>query len=147
MESPAQNDPAAKPQRAHILVVDDEPSHRDSLRRIFERAGFGVTTADDGQHALRLVRELPISLVLTDLVMPRMDGQTLLRAVKTVRPHVDVVLMTAYGTVENAVSAMREGAYDFITKPVRRNEVLACVELPEILYKRFAYPAAQVPGE
>ena len=113
---------------AKILVVDDEPSHRDSLRRIFERAGHEVVASDDGERALDVLRETPVNVVLTDLVMPRMDGQALLRAAKTIQPECDVVLMTAYGTVENAVSAMREGAYDFITKPTKRGEVLACID-------------------
>ena len=116
------------PLMARILVVDDEPSHRDSLRRIFERAGHEVLTADDGEKALDVLRSQTLNVVLTDLVMPRMDGQALLRAAKTVQPEVDVVLMTAYGTVENAVAAMREGAYDFITKPTKRGEVLACID-------------------
>src|SRR5689334_22264292 len=118
---------------ARILVVDDEPSHRDSLRRIFERAGHEVVTADDGERALELLRSEAhapttagrVDVILTDLVMPRMDGQALLKAAKTVQPDIDVVVMTAYGTVENAVAAMREGAYDFITKPTKRGEVLA----------------------
>src|SRR3954468_23978676 len=113
---------------ARILVVDDEPSHRDSLRRIFERAGHEVLVSDDGERALDVLREQSVNIVLTDLVMPRMDGQALLRAAKTVQPEADVVLMTAYGTVENAVAAMREGAYDFITKPTKRGEVLACID-------------------
>ncbi len=113
---------------ARILVVDDEPSHRDSLRRIFERAGHEVVVADDGERALDVLRTEPVNVVLTDLVMPRMDGQALLRAARTVQPEADVVLMTAYGTVENAVAAMREGAYDFITKPTKRGEVLACID-------------------
>ncbi|MCC7075370.1 MAG: sigma-54-dependent Fis family transcriptional regulator [Deltaproteobacteria bacterium] len=112
---------------ARILVVDDEPSHRDSLRRIFERAGHEVLVADDGEHALELLRREPVHVVLSDLVMPRMDGQALLKAAKTVQPELDVVMMTAYGTVENAVAAMREGAYDFITKPTKRGEVLAVI--------------------
>jgi two-component system, NtrC family, response regulator HydG len=113
---------------ARILVVDDEPSHRDSLRRIFERAGMEVLVADDGERALETLRTERVDVVLTDLVMPRMDGQAVLRATKTLQPEADVVLMTAYGTVENAVLAMREGAYDFLTKPTKRGEVLACIE-------------------
>lgn len=114
--------------RARLLVVDDEPAHRESLRRIFERAGYEVLTAEDGESALRLLQKEPVNVVLTDLVMPRMDGQALLKAAKAAQPEAEVVLMTAYGTVENAVAAMREGAYDFITKPVRRGEVLATLE-------------------
>jgi len=110
-----------------ILVVDDEPAHRDSLRRIFERAGHHVLVAEDGEQALKTLRTERVHVVLTDLVMPRMDGMTLLKATQTVQPESDVVVMTAYGTVENAVEAMRAGAYDFITKPVKRAEVLACV--------------------
>ena len=113
---------------ARILVVDDEPAHRDSLRRIFERAGHEVLAADDGERALETLRSQPVNVVLTDLVMPRMDGLALLKATRTVQPDADVVLMTAYGTVENAVLAMREGAYDFITKPTKRGEVLACID-------------------
>jgi two-component system response regulator HydG len=113
---------------ARILVVDDEPSHRDSLRRIFERAGHDVIVANDGERALDTLRSEVVNVVLTDLVMPRMDGLALLKAARTVQPEADVVLMTAYGTVENAVSAMREGAHDFISKPTKRGEVLACVD-------------------
>ncbi|MCP4499405.1 MAG: sigma-54-dependent Fis family transcriptional regulator [Deltaproteobacteria bacterium] len=112
---------------SHILVVDDEPAHRDSLRRIFERAGLQVSVAEEGEQALQILRTERIHVVLTDLVMPRMDGMTLLKAVSTVQPATDIIMMTAYGTVENAVEAMRNGAYDFITKPVKRGEVLACV--------------------
>lgn len=114
--------------QAKILIVDDEASHRESLRRIFERAGHEVLLAEDGANALRLLQENPVHVVLTDLVMPRMDGHALLKGARAVQPECDVVLMTAYGTVENAVAAMREGAYDFITKPVKRTEVLACIE-------------------
>jgi two-component system, NtrC family, response regulator HydG len=113
---------------ARLLVVDDEPEHRDSLRRIFQRAGYEVLVADDGAAALEILRREAVSVVLTDLVMPRLDGHALLSAARAVQPEADVILMTAYGTVEHAVAAMREGAYDFITKPVRRGEVLAAVE-------------------
>lgn len=89
---------------------------------------MSVVVADDGERALEVLRTENVNVVLTDLVMPRMDGQALLRAAKTIQPDADVVLMTAYGTVENAVAAMREGAYDFLTKPTRRGEVLACIE-------------------
>jgi two-component system response regulator HydG len=114
--------------KTRILVVDDEASHRDSLRRIFERAGHVVSVAENGEEAIKLLREQPVDLVLTDLVMPRMDGIALLKGARTIQPDVDVVVMTAYGTVEHAVSAMREGAFHFITKPIKRGEVLACVD-------------------
>ena len=119
---------------ARILVVDDEPAHRDSLRRIFERAGHEVLVADDGQAALAVLRNETVAVLLTDLVMPRMDGLALLKAARALSPEIDVIMMTAYGTVENAVAAMREGAYDFIVKPTKRAEVLAC--LARILEKQ-----------
>jgi len=112
---------------ARILVVDDEAAHRDSLRRIFERAGYAVFVAKDGEDALAQLAGRAIDIILTDLVMPGVDGRALLAATQKVRPDVDVVLMTAYGNVENAVAAMREGAKDFLTKPARRGELLACV--------------------
>jgi two-component system response regulator HydG len=113
---------------ARILVVDDEPAHRESLRRIFERAGHQVTLASDGEEAIRLLQITAVDVVLTDLVMPRVDGRMVLQAALAARPGLDVVLMTAYGNVENAVAAMREGAKDFLTKPARRGELLACVD-------------------
>ena len=113
---------------ARLLVVDDEPAHRDSLRRIFERAGHEVTLARDGDEALALLQSVPVDVVLTDLVMPRTDGMAVLAATKQLRPQADVVLMTAYGNVENAVLAMRKGAADFLAKPTRRGELLACID-------------------
>ena len=113
---------------ARLLVVDDEPAHRDSLRRIFERAGHEVTLARDGDEALALLQTVPVDVVLTDLVMPRTDGMAVLAATKQLRPQADVVLMTAYGNVENAVLAMRKGAADFLAKPTRRGELLACID-------------------
>ncbi len=113
---------------ARILVVDDEAAHRDSLRRIFERAGHEVTVARDGDEAVVLMEQVPVDVVLTDLVMPRTDGRAVLAAARRLRPTADVVLMTAYGNVENAVAAMRDGAKDFLTKPTRRGELLACIQ-------------------
>jgi two-component system response regulator HydG len=113
---------------ARLLVVDDEPAHRDSLRRIFERAGHEVTLARDGDEALALLERTAVDVVLTDLVMPKTDGMAVLAATKQLRPHADVVLMTAYGNVENAVAAMRKGAADFLSKPTRRGELLACID-------------------
>ncbi len=110
-----------------ILIVDDERSNLDSLRKIFEREGWRVLTAASGPEALELLRREPVSVVVTDLMMPGMSGEALLRAARTVAPDVEVVLVTAYGTVEAAVSAMKEGAYDFITKPVKRHAVVKSV--------------------
>src|SRR5438045_9503831 len=109
------------------LLVDEEPANRDSLERIFAREGYRTQRAETGAAALALLRDRPADVVLTDLMMPGMSGQELLRAVKAVAPDAEVVLMTAYGTVEAAVAAMKDGAYDFLTKPLKRHAVLKSV--------------------
>ncbi len=110
-----------------VLVVDDDRSNLESVERIFAKEGYRVRTASDGAAALEIIRNDPPSVVVTDLAMPGLDGVALLKAIKTVAPQVEVVLMTAYGTVEGAVAAMKEGAYDFITKPLKRHSVLRSV--------------------
>jgi two-component system response regulator HydG len=110
-----------------VLIVDDEASNLESLGKIFEREGWRVALASSGAAALDALRRERASVVVTDLMMPGMSGEELLRAVKTLAPETEVVLMTAYGTVETAVSAMKEGAYDFITKPVKRHAIVKSV--------------------
>src|SRR5512138_1111580 len=102
----------------HILVVDDEAGILESLSRIFEREGYRVTATDSGEQALDLVRKDKVDVVLADIMMPKMSGIELLRALKALTPAVEIIMMTAFGTVENAVECMREGAYDFISKPL-----------------------------
>jgi two-component system response regulator HydG len=110
-----------------ILIVDDEPGILDSLTKIFKREGLDVLAASDGATGLELLRKHRVSVLLTDLMMPRTTGMDLLKACKTVAPETEVVLMTAYGTVETAVTAMKEGAYDFVTKPLKRAHVVRIV--------------------
>jgi len=110
-----------------ILIVDDERSNLDSLQKIFAREGWKVATAESGPQALEVLRRERVSVVVTDLMMPGMSGEELLRAARAVSPETEVVLMTAYGTVETAVAAMKEGAYDFITKPVKRHAIVKSV--------------------
>ncbi len=110
-----------------ILVVDDERPNLESLRRIFAREGWRVALAQSGAEALEVLRRERVSVAVTDLMMPGMSGEDLLRAARTVSPQTEVILVTAYGTVEAAVSAMKEGAYDFITKPVKRHAVVKSV--------------------
>ena len=86
-----------------------------------------MLVANDAKHALEQVRNHRVHVVLTDLMMPGTTGLELLRAIKQVQPEVEVVLMTAYGTVETAVSAMREGAYDFVEKPLKRMTIVKSV--------------------
>src|ERR1700722_9775171 len=110
-----------------VLVVDDERSNVESLEKIFVREGMRVLTAFDAKHALEVVRSHRVHVLLTDLMMPGTTGLELLRAVKQLAPDVEVVLMTAYGSVEAAVSAMREGAYDFVEKPLKRMNIVKSV--------------------
>lgn len=111
-----------------ILIVDDEPSNVSSLSRVFEREGFHVLSAVNGKEGLDLLRSQRIHVVLTDLMMPGVSGIDLLKNAKTVAPEADIILMTAYGTVETAVEAMKEGAYDFVTKPLKRVHVVRSVK-------------------
>jgi len=110
-----------------LLVADDDPGLRESLNRTLTRAGYSVILASDGRAALEQLQSGPVDLVLTDLRMPGLTGLEVLRAVKTLVPDVDVILLTAFGTVEEAVSAMKDGAYDFITKPFRGEQLLKLV--------------------
>jgi DNA-binding NtrC family response regulator len=109
-----------------ILLVEDD----ESLRRVMEfqlaEKGYGVRAAGDGEQALRLFREVTPDLVVTDMTLPRVSGLELLRAVKRESPRVPVIVITAFGTIETAVQAMRDGAFHYVTKPIS-NEELALV--------------------
>ena len=119
--------PPTQPGAPTVLVVDDEPPIVDSLQKIFERESLRVLTAGSGGEALEILRREPVSVLLTDLMMPGMSGMDLLRASKSIAPETETVLMTAYGTVENAVEAMKQGAYDFVTKPIKRAHLVRVV--------------------
>jgi len=110
-----------------VLVVDDEQGILDSLSKIFARERIKVLTARDGEQGLEILRRQRVGVLLTDLMMPKVSGLDLLKAAKTIAPETEVILMTAYGTVETAVQAMKEGAYDFVTKPLKRAHVVRSV--------------------
>src|SRR5678816_2359548 len=112
--------PRIAPNATTLLIVDDEPSNLASLEKIFLREGLRVLTAEGAKAALEVARTHRVHVVLTDLMMPGTSGVELLRALKQVSPDTEVVVMTAYGTVETAVQAMRDGAYDFVEKPLKR---------------------------
>jgi DNA-binding NtrC family response regulator len=100
-----------------VLVIEDEPLLRISVRDALQMEGWTVDVAEDGAQGVVLFERFLHEFVLTDLVMPRMDGMEVLRRVKAIQPATTVVIITAHGTVEKAVEAMREGAVDFIAKP------------------------------
>ena len=112
----------------HILIVDDDVQGLASTKKILEHAGFTVTTADDGQTAIERVRKDDFDLVISDVRMPRMTGLEFLSALRHSGKTIPVVLMTAYGRVEDAVFAMKLGAVDFLTKPFKRAALLEAVE-------------------
>ncbi len=113
---------------ANILIVEDDTAMRESCAKLFRLQGYGVTEAPSGAEALNQVRQRgDIDIVLTDLKMPKIDGLTLLKEIKQLDPDIEVVLMTGYGSVKNAVEAMKHGAADYITKPFDTNELLATV--------------------
>ena len=115
------------PEHKQILVVDDEPNLRKVLSAQLERDGYDVHTAEDGQEGLELLAENHIDLVITDLRMPRVDGMEFLRRALKLDDSLPVVMLTAHGTVDNAVEALKTGAFDYITKPFDQNEVRAVV--------------------
>ena len=113
---------------ATLLIADDDPGLRESLERTLTREGYRVVLASDGRAALERVQAGGVDLIVTDLRMPGLTGLELLRAAKAIMPDVDVILLTAFGTVEEAVKAMKDGAYDFLTKPFRREQLIKLID-------------------
>jgi two-component system response regulator AtoC len=116
------------PEREQILVVDDEPNLRRVLSAQLARDGYDVHTAEDGEQALAILGEHHVDLVITDLRMPKVDGMELLRRALAMDPELPVVMITAHGTVDNAVEALKTGAFDYITKPFDQSEVRVIVK-------------------
>ena len=110
-----------------ILVVDDKQMMRDSVGKTLQRAGYTIVTAPDGAAALRMVGKHRPAVVVTDLKMPEMDGLELLAALRQTDDQLPVVLMTAFGSVDNAVDAMKQGAFDFVQKPFEGDELVLTV--------------------
>ncbi len=114
--------------KPRLLIVDDEPGMREMLSHELGREGYEVVTAPGGAEALALAGAQKFDLVISDVMMPKMDGLALLEALKVLAPETEVILSTGYGTVETAVRAMKMGAYDFVQKPVNLDELLALVQ-------------------
>ena len=107
-----------------LLLVEDEQVLRESMAELLAEEGYEVLQAPDGQAAHDLVLQRPVDLVLTDARMPKMDGLVLLGHLRRIIPQTPVIMMTAYGTVESAVAAMRQGAFDYLLKPVQFEDAL-----------------------
>jgi two-component system, NtrC family, response regulator AtoC len=115
-------------QNAHILVADDEKNGRRMLEIILNKLGFQVSTAVNGVEALEIIRRTSVDLLITDLMMPQMDGLALLSALRQEGNDMPVIVVTAYGTIENAVAAMKQGAFDFIVRPLDIEQVQMVVK-------------------
>ena len=115
-------------QKLNILIVEDGKSQREMLRDFLIGEEHHVSEAENGEQALGLVQENYYDLVLVDYKMPRMDGMAVLEALKGLNPDIDAIMMTAYGTIETAVRAMKAGALDYITKPIELEELLILID-------------------
>ena len=111
-----------------ILIVDDKEMMRDSVATTLTRKGYAVISAATAPAALEKLAQRSVDAVITDLQMPEMSGLELLEAIRRLDEQLPVVMMTAYGTVETAVQAMKQGAYDYITKPFSGDELLVAVQ-------------------
>ena len=121
-------DEAKTPKKARILVVDDELSIVEVLKALLRREGYDVKTASDGTEALGLLKNEKFDLMISDIRMRPMDGISLLQQVRQIQEHLAVIMMTAYATVETAVEAMKSGAFDYICKPFKIDELLLTVQ-------------------
>jgi DNA-binding NtrC family response regulator len=114
--------------KRRILVVDDDESLRRVVQFQLEQRGYEVRTASGGAQALHVMHQSPQDLVITDLQMPGLSGLELLNKIRAESPEISVIMVTAFGTVETAVDAMKAGAYDYITKPVNPEELILTIE-------------------
>ena len=114
--------------KSHILVIDDEKNYLLVLQTLLEDEGYTVTAISDPETALAFLAESEVDVVVTDMKMPKVSGREVLQHVKKSWPYIPVLIMTAFGSIESAVEAMKYGAFDYITKPFDPVEVLARVK-------------------
>ncbi|MBA7483219.1 Regulatory protein AtoC [subsurface metagenome] len=115
-------------EKKNILIVDDEENMCRILSELLTRAGYSIYDTGNAKEALKIFKNNEISLVITDLIMPGINGLQLLSMVKEIDPALPVILITAYGTVDTAVEAMKQGAYDYILKPFDNEEILFVIK-------------------
>jgi len=113
--------------KAKILAIDDDKIILDSFRKILVTNGYNIDTVETGKEALGLIKKYDYDFVFTDLKMPEMDGLQVTKAVKHVRPDIDVIVITGYATIETAVETMKHGAMDYVQKPFTEDELIAFV--------------------
>lgn len=113
--------------KAHILVIDDEKNYLLVLQTLLEDEGYTVTAISDPETALAFLNESEVDVVVTDMKMPKVTGEDVLKSVKKEWPHIPVLIMTAFGSIESAVDVMKYGAFDYITKPFANDELLLSI--------------------
>ena len=123
---------------SRILIVDDEPRILLLMKGLLKTNGYEVETAKDGAAALEIVKAGGVDIVVTDLRMQPMDGMALFREVHAASPDVPVILLTAYASVETAIDAMKSGIFDYLTKPFKVEDMLACLKRAEEKIRRSA---------
>jgi CheY-like chemotaxis protein len=137
-----------KDPKARILAVDDEAIVLDSFRKILVVAGYSIDTVEKGQEALGLILKRDYDFVFTDLKMPEMDGLEVTKAVKHLRPDIDVIVITGYASIETAVETMKYGAMDYVQKPFTEDELIAffskCLIKRKDRIERQMKPAVQL---
>lgn len=117
-----------KEQQTHILVIDDEKNYLLVLEALLTDAGYGVTALNDPESAIAFLEESEVDVVVTDMKMPKVSGREVLEHVRKNYPHVPVLIMTAFGSIESAVEVMKFGAFDYITKPFSNDELLLSLQ-------------------
>jgi DNA-binding response OmpR family regulator len=120
------------PPQPRVLIVDDEPAHRLMIGLHLKEAGYAFREAANGQEALDLAGREPFDLVLLDVRMPVLDGRAALARLKEGWPELVVIMMTAYGSIDDAVQALKAGAWDYLTKPLDAEELVIKVGQAQI---------------
>lgn len=114
-------------QKKRILIVDDEENARNGLAKLLSREGYEIATAANGNEALNYLRGSEVQLIITDINMPEMNGITFLRELNRTHPASNVIMVTAYGEVESYIEAMNLGAFEYVNKPIKVEELIKII--------------------
>lgn len=107
----------------NVLIIDDEDAQIASLKSFLSKRNYNIYTASSGEEGFLVAKENMIDIILTDFQMPGWNGLDVVKNIKQLNPEIDIVVMTAYGTIETAVNLMKEGAYDYLVKPINLDEL------------------------